>query len=142
MQARGQGCGLGRDLGHGLEDSFVVLRGVGLLREVAKRQVAPACDAALGGLLDARDQLEHGGLAAAILADQADAVALDYLEVNLVEDRVARVVFTDFGELDEKHMAYLVRVSIVDTRGLEGVHYSVLFRQARQVRGCRQGRRY
>ena len=101
MQARGEGGGFGRDLGHGLEDGLAALGGIGVLRQVAEGEVAAARDAALGGLFEARDQLEEGGLAPAVLAYEADLLAFENLKVNLIEDGVACVIFADFGELDE-----------------------------------------
>jgi hypothetical protein len=107
--ARRLGDGAGaveRRLEHAL-----VLHLADVLAEVADRDAAIDRDLARVGLLLARDQPEHRGLAGAVGPDQADLVAAVHGRGRLEEQDLAPVAFGDGVEADHGGPCSAVRTS-------------------------------
>jgi len=94
----------------GLVDDGVLEVELGILDEVADLGGLADGDGTLVGLDFADEHLEEGGLAGAVVADEADALALVDGEVELLEEDFFAEVFFDVGEGGDSHFRYLTAV--------------------------------
>src|SRR5262245_50113836 len=77
-----------------------------MLRQIGEAQTATRDDLTGVGFFLASKQPEQGGLAGAIGANEADAGALVYGQVELVQDAPAAVELGDAGEAGDQHSGY------------------------------------
>ncbi len=93
---RGEGLG-------GRAAQSLVLRQTRVLLEIADAHGARDLDLAVVGLEEPRDQLEQRALAAAVAADEADALAFMDRTAHAVEKEAGAVAEAEVGERDERH---------------------------------------
>ncbi len=82
------------------------------LRQVAEARAGVLPDGAAVGLFEARHDAQQGGLAGAVRADQARAVARREREIDLVEDEGVAVALGDVG-----HAVHMRTLSHTSTAG-------------------------
>jgi hypothetical protein len=100
------GADVGEDIFEDLLDGLVGVE-FGELGEVAYFDVVGEFDGAFGGIGAVEDEIEEGGFAGAIFADEGDAFTGGDAEEDVLEDEAGGIIefFGDVFEADEGHGA-------------------------------------